>query len=193
MLYTSVQFSVQRLQGKLSEIRSVVGGIVLSTLYLLSTPMPWGGGWLHVTARAGVPSRLSMSPCECDWPVCAVLVVWIYYRERNRKSCPIEKILQNSSDACRNVGAVVQLRTSGKHNQVKHKNRPESFLRQLGSQQCETGSLKGDLEGANLSVFLNTPYCFVSVFIVTLPQERLKKTKTCKTLCLAQSRRDGEY
>ncbi len=55
-------------------------------------------------------------------------------------------------------------------NQVKHKNWPESSLRLT----CR----KGDLEGANQPVFLNTPNCFVSVFIVTLPQECYQKTKS---------------
>ena len=50
------------------------------------------------------------------------------------------------------MGAVAQLRTSDKPNQVKHKNQPESSLRLT--------SRKGELEGSNLSVLISTPYCF---------------------------------
>ena len=50
---------------------------------------------------------------------------------------------------------------------VKHKNQPGRPKPSLG-----------DLEGANQPVFLNTPNCFVSVFIVTLPQERYQKSKS---------------
>ena len=77
---------------------------------------------------------------------------WIHSETGIGSPALFEKIVQNDSNDCHNVGAVEQLRTSDKPNQVKHKNQPESFLRLT--------SRKGELEGSNLSVLISTPYCF---------------------------------
>ena len=47
---------------------------------------------------------------------------WIHSETGIGSPALFEKIVQNDSNDCHNVGAVEQLRTSDKPNQVKHKN-----------------------------------------------------------------------
>ena len=92
---------------------------------------------------------------------------WIHSETGIGSPALFEKIVQNDSNDCHNVGAVEQLRTSDKPNQVKHKNQPESSLRLT--------SRKGELEGSNLSVFLNISVVLFFIVEVHTGNQSLQK------------------